>query len=181
MFKRVASSVIVAAALVGCGSAPSRAEPDAAGYPNMPAENVTGPFPVTKVSDGDTIWVNDHGEPVKVRLIGIDTPELHDPRKPVECFAQEASNRAEAVLGGQTVYLETDPSQDSVDKYGRALAYVWTTSGQLFNLDMLADGFANEYTYDLPYRYQARFRKAEADARSNARGLWAPTSCSGQR
>lgn len=147
----------------------------------MPAENVTGPFPVTKVSDGDTIWVNDHGEPVKVRLIGIDTPELHDPRKPVECFAQEASNRAEAVLGGQSVYLETDPSQDSVDQYGRALAYVWTTSGQLFNLDMIVDGFANEYTYDLPYRYQARFREAEAEARSSERGLWAPTSCSGDR
>ena len=53
------------------------------------------------------------------------------------------------------MYLETDPSQDTIDKYGRTLAYVWTASGRLFNLDMIADGYAFEYTYDLPYRYQA--------------------------
>ena len=60
------------------------------------------------------------------------------------------------------MYLETDPSQDTVDKYGRTLAYVWTASGRLFNLDMIADGYAYEYTYDLPYRYQADFKAAEA-------------------
>ena len=64
------------------------------------------------------------------------------------------------------MYLETDPSQDTIDKYGRTLAYVWTTSGRLFNLDMIADGYAFEYTYDLPYRYQADFKAAEADART---------------
>jgi len=41
--------------------------------------------------------------------------------------------------GGQSVYLETVPSQDSVDRFGRTLAYVWTASGRLFNLDMIAD------------------------------------------
>jgi micrococcal nuclease len=143
----------------------------------MPAENVTGPFPVTKVVDGDTIWVDNKGDREKVRLVGMDTPELHDPRKPVECFAQEASDRAEAILDGQVVYLESDPSQDSVDRFGRTLAYVWTDSGRLFNYDMIYDGFAFEYTYDLPYRYQAQFRAAEADARTNERGLWAPTAC----
>ena len=40
-------------------------------------------------------------------------------------------------------------------RYGRTLSYVWTESGRLFNLDMIADGYAHEYTYDLPYRYQA--------------------------
>ena len=69
------------------------------------------------------------------------------------------------------MYLETDPSQDSIDKYGRTLAYVWTTSGRLFNLDMIADGFAHEYTYDLPYRYQADFKAAERDDRAQDRGL----------
>ena len=144
-------------------------------YPAMPP-GVQGPFTVTKVVDGDTIWV-DNGGRMKIRTIGLDTPETVDPRKPVQCFALEASAQAKAILGGQSVYLETDPSQDSVDRYGRTLAYIWTTSGRLFNLDMIADGYAFEYTYDLPYRYQADFKAAEADASANDRGLWSPNTC----
>ncbi len=93
-------------------------------------------------------------------MIGLDTPEMVDPRKPVQCFGREASAQAKTILGGQSVYLETDPSQDTIDKYGRTLAYVWTASGRLFNLDMITDGYAHEYTYDLPYRYQADFKAA---------------------
>jgi micrococcal nuclease len=133
-------------------------------YPAMPP-GVQGPFTVIKVVDEDTIWV-DNGGPMKIRMIGVDTPESVDPRKPVQCFALEASAQAKTILGGQSVYLETDPSQDTYDKYGRTLAYVWTTSGRLFNLDMITDGFAYEYTYDLPYHYQADFKAAQNDARA---------------
>ena len=59
----------------------------------------------------------------------------------------------------------------------RTLAYVWTTTGRLFNLDMISDGFAHEYTYDTPYRYQALFRAAEAEARAQDRGLWNTSTC----
>ena len=93
------------------------------------------------------------------------------------CFAQAASDRAQSVLGGRSVYLETDPSQDTVDRFGRTLAYVWIESGRLFNLDMIADGYAFEYTYDLPYRYQQDFKAAENDARAQERGLWSPNAC----
>ena len=55
--------------------------------------------------------------------------------------------------------------------------YVWTASGRLFNLDMIADGYAFEYTYDLPYRYRADFKTAEGDARTQSRGLWSPDAC----
>ena len=133
-------------------------------YPTMPP-GVQGPFTVTKVVDGDTIWVRQRRR-MKIRMIGLDTPETVDPRKPVQCFGREASAQAKTILGGQSVYLETDPSQDTIDKYGRTLAYVWTASGRLFNLDMIADGYAFEYTYDLPYRYQADFKTAEGDART---------------
>ena len=115
-------------------------------YPAMP-QGVQGPFTVTKVVDGDTIWVDNNGKREKIRMIGMDTPETVDPRKPVQCFGLEASAQAKTILSGQSVYLESDPSQDTVDKYGRTLAYVWTTSGRLFNLDMIADGYAHEYTY----------------------------------
>ncbi|SRR5258705_6807914 len=145
-------------------------------YPTMPP-GVQGPFAVTKVVDGDTIWVDNNGKRQKIRMIGLDTPESVDPRKPVQCFALEASAQAKTILGGQSVYLETDPSQNSVDRYGRTLAYVWTASGRLFNLDMITDGFAVEYTYDLPHRYPQDFKATENDARTQERGLWSPGAC----
>jgi micrococcal nuclease len=123
------------------------------------------------------IHVSANGQKLKIRMIGLDTPETVDPRKPVQCFSREASARAKTILGGQSVYLETDSSQDSVDRFGRTLAYVWTESGRLFNLDMITDGYAFEYTYDLPYRYQADFKAAQNDARAQERGLWSPSTC----
>ncbi len=135
---------------------------------------------VARVVDGDTVDVSLDGQTVRVRLIGIDTPETVDPRKPVECFGREASAKAHELLDGQTVFLEDDPSQDSVDRYGRALRYVWMADGRLFNLEMVAQGYAFEYTYNLPYKYQASFKQAERDAREQGRGLWAPSACNGE-
>lgn len=162
--------VVLSSCIGGSGKA------SASDYPVMP-QGVQGPFTVTKVVDGDTIHVEANGQRLKIRMIGLDTPETVDPRKPVQCFGREASAEAKTILGGQQVYLETDPSQDTVDKYGRTLAYVWTASGRLFNLDMIADGYAFEYTYHLPYRYQADFTAAENDARTHERGLWSPDAC----
>ena len=166
-------SLIVAVAVILMGmvlAVPAQA------YPTMPQE-VQGPFTVTKVVDGDTIWVDNNGQRLKIRMIGLDTPETVDPRKPVQCFGREASAQAKAILSGQLVYLEIDPSQDTIDRHGRTLGYLWTSSGRLFNLDMIADGYAYEYTYDLPYRYQADFKAAEADASANDHGLWSPNTC----
>ena len=110
-------------------------------------------------------------------MTGLDTLELVETRKPVQCFGRAASAQAKTILGGQQVYLETDPSQDVVEKYDRTLAYVWVDGRDLFNLDMIANGYAHEYTYDLPYRYQDIFKAAERDARANNRGLWSPSAC----
>lgn len=144
----------------------------------MPAAGeVTGPFQVIKVVDGDTIWVDRSGQRVKVRLTGLNTPETKDPRVGVQCFGKEASQRATQLLDRQSVYLEHDTTQDNTDRYGRELAYVWTTTGVLVNLAMIRDGFGHEYTYDVPYRYQQQFRSAEAEARTNGRGLWSPAAC----
>lgn len=170
MIKRLL--VVLLAAVAVLLAAPAHADV----YPDMPP-GVQGPFPVTKVVDGDTIWVDDGDTRVKVREIGLDTPEVVDPRKPVQCFGRDASARAHAVLDGKSVYLETDPSQDRVDKYGRTLAYVWVDGRDLFNVDMIANGYAHEYTYDLPYKYQAEFKAAERDARAQGRGLWSPGAC----
>ncbi len=171
--------VVALVGLSGCEGgeqAPSPRKVDATSSPaNAPRE---GPFRVVDVVDGDTIKVDRSGRTVKVRLIGIDTPETSDPRKPVQCFGREASARAKELMAGGEVFLESDPSQGGVDAYGRTLAYVYAGDLQV-NRALIEQGFAHEYTYDAPYRYQSEFRAAEAGARSGDRGLWSPGTCDG--
>lgn len=134
---------------------------------------------VVSVTDGDTIKVDLNGKTETIRLIGIDTPETKDPRKTVQCFGQEASAKMTGLVSGQSVSLEADPTQEESDKYGRLLRYVFLSDGTNVNLLMIKEGYAHEYTYDLPYKYQKEFRQAETDARTKNLGLWSPTSCNG--
>ncbi|MEI6729230.1 MAG: thermonuclease family protein [bacterium] len=131
-------------------------------------------FTVTQVVDGDTIKVSDLGT---LRLIGIDTPETKDPRKVVQCFGVEASNRAKELLTGKNVYLVFDPA-NRIDKYGRTLAYVFREDGYFFNAEMIKDGYANSYT-KYPHPRLEDFNNFQKEARENQRGLWSPSTCSG--
>lgn len=152
--------------------------PPAAGEPSMP-DGVDGPYRLDRVVDGDTLrFLDDAGRSVSVRLIGIDTPETKDPRKPVQCFGEQASAQATA-WATPTVWLETDPTQGATDRYDRRLAYVWTADRRMLNWRLVQGGFAHEYTYDLPYRYQSEFRAAQRSAREAQRGLWSPSTCGG--
>jgi len=141
----------------------------------QPSSNL---FSVIRVVDGDTIKVNINGTTETLRLIGINTPETVDPRKPVECFGIEASNKAKSLLIGKKVRLESDPTQGERGIYGRLLSYVWLEDGTFFNKKMISDGYAYEYTYNTPYKYQTEFKQAEKEARENKRGLWANNACS---
>ncbi|MDZ4227381.1 MAG: thermonuclease family protein, partial [Patescibacteria group bacterium] len=105
-------------------------------------------YRVEKVVDGDTIDILMNGESVRLRLVGMDTPEVVDPRKVVQCFGKEASAEGHRLLDGQWVRLEYDAVSGTYDKYGRTLAYVFRASDGLFyNEYMIARGFAHEYTY----------------------------------
>lgn len=136
-------------------------------------------YSVVSVVDGDTIKINLNGTTETLRLIGIDTPETVDPRKPVQCFGKEASNKAKELLSGQKVRIEKDSTQGDRDKYGRLLVYVWREDGLFFNEYMVKQGYAHEYTYDTPYKYQAQFKSDEIYARTNQLGLWSPDTCNG--
>lgn len=136
-------------------------------------------YEVLKVTDGDTLHVNVDGIDEKVRLIGINTPETVDPRTTVQCFGKEASERMKELAEGKIVRLEYDDSQSMRDAYGRLLAYVYLEDEQMLNRKMIADGYAYEYTYMKPYRYQKEFRELQTLARTSERGLWNPESCNG--
>ena len=139
---------------------------------------------VVKVVDGDTLDVALNGRVERVRLIGVNAPESVDPRRPVQCFGREAAARARELLEGKLVQLEADPSQGDRDQFGRLLRYVWLPSPEgpprLVNQVLIAEGYAHEYTYNLPYRYQEAFRQAQREARAQQRGLWSPATCNGR-
>jgi micrococcal nuclease len=135
---------------------------------------------VVRVVDGDTVDVRlADGKTERLRLIGIDTPETIDPRKPVQCVGKEASDRAHALLDSQQVSFIGDPSQDSRDRYGRLLAYIWLADGSQFNYRMVSEGYALEYTYQIPYYYQADFKAGQQAAQTKQLGLWSPSTCNG--
>ena len=138
-------------------------------------------YEVTKVTDGDTLHVMIDGTDETVRLIGINTPETVDPRRAVECYGKEASARMKEIASGKIVRLEYDDSQSLRDAYGRLLAYIYLEDGQMINRKMVAEGYAYEYTYLTPYRYQSEFRQLQKLAQGSGRGLWSKDTCSGSK
>jgi micrococcal nuclease len=122
-------------------------------------------YTVTNIIDGDTIKILYEENIEKVRLIGIDTPEE------ANCFFEESTERLRSLLEDKKIRIEFDPSQDQRDKYDRLLLYIWLDD-TFINQAMISDGYAHEYTYNLPYKYQDDFKQAENSAREAKRGLW---------
>ena len=146
-------------------------------FESQPKSTQNNLYKVVKVIDGDTITVEINGKKETVRLIGINTPETVDPRKPVECFGIEASNKAKEILTGKSVRLEADSIVGERGKYGRLLRYIFLENGTNFNKMMISEGYAYEYTYNPSYKYQDEFKQAEKEAREAKRGLWADDVC----
>lgn len=136
----------------------------------------SGPFSaeptVVDVVDGDTIDVRIGHHTQRIRLLGIDTPETKDPRKPVQCFGHEASDHTASLLpAGTVVRLERD--HELHDAYDRTLAYVWRASDGLFvNLDLAMGGYADVLSITPNTAHADELRAAVAAARQEPRGLW---------
>ena len=121
---------------------------------------------VIKVVDGDTIELTGG---VKVRYIGMDTPETVDPRRPVGCFGHEASDKNKELVLGREVRLEKDVSE--TDKYGRLLRYVYV-GDTMINNELVREGYARVLTYPPDVKYQEMFLDSQKYARENNLGLW---------
>ncbi len=121
---------------------------------------------VSRVIDGDTIELIDGR---RVRYIGIDTPEMADPRKNVGCFVKEAAEENKRLVEGKTVRLEKDISE--MDKYGRLLWYVYIDD-VFINDYLLRQGFARIDTIPPDVAHREQFLEAEREARGQGRGLW---------
>jgi len=139
---------------------------------------------VSHVSDGDTL-VLENGE--KVRLLGVDTPELssdarnhdsarrnHLDKKTVEDFAKRAKSFTESLVDGRPVRLEYDWQR--TDKYGRTLAYVYREEdGLLVNSEIIRQGYGFPIVYFV-FDRKEEFRKIGDEARRERRGMWASSN-----
>jgi endonuclease YncB( thermonuclease family) len=122
---------------------------------------------VTEVVDGDTLRVRlASGKSERVRLIGIDAAERG------ACFAAAATEQARRLALSKPVVLRGDRTQDTRDRYGRLLAYVWIPGGRDLGYQLLAGGFAKVYVYRDPFARLAAYRTAESRARSARTGSW---------
>lgn len=134
--------------------------------PTLITDPNVGYTKVTVVIDGDTIEI-ESGR--RVRLIGVDTPETVDPNRPVGCYGKEASNFTKSQLEGKQIKLEKDVSE--TDKYSRLLRYVWLGEN-LFNEQLVKEGYAQVSTYPPDVKYQDKFLTAQTEARNANKGLW---------
>ena len=133
-------------------------------------QNQPGLFKVTEFVDGDTIAVDMNGTKEKVRFIGVDTPETHDPRKAVQCFGQAAADFTKKTIGSNRVRLEADPQNTNRDRYNRLLRYVYLPDGTLVNAEIIKQGYGFAYTF-FPFSKLDEFRSYEKTARENNKGL----------
>ena len=163
----IAAVVLVVALAAGCGRGGPALPTASAADGSLPAGvDVT----VARVVDGDTIEVAG-GE--RVRLIGVDTPETKDPKRPVGCFGKEASAFTASLLpAGTHVRLVGDAEQR--DRYGRLLAYVYRrTDGLFVNAELLRRGFGQLLTIPPNVAHTDEFAAIARQAREGGQGLWA--------
>lgn len=123
---------------------------------------------VERAVDGDTV-VLVGGE--RVRYVGMDTPELHHPRKPVQPYAREAWMFNRDLVDGRRVRLEFDV--EPKDRYGRTLAYVFLEDGTFVNAELVRQGYARILTIPPNVKYQDQFLALQREAQAARRGLWA--------
>lgn len=148
-----------------------------AGSPSFAADSARyqgQKFPVVRVVDGDTLHLaapDQGGATTKVRLLGVDTPEMGSNRSPRMYFAEEATAFAQRLALDQTVAVYLDERAGSRDRYGRLLAYLELPDGKFLNEELLSEGYAYA---DRRFRhsYYQKYLQLEASARSAGQGLW---------
>ena len=135
---------------------------------------------VTRAVDGDTLLL-ESGE--RVRLIGIDTPEMHESQKlykdsqrakqdiaTIKALGRRAYEFTRNLVENKRVRLEFDVEKK--DQYGRMLAYVYLKDGAFLNAKIIEEGYASLMTYPPNVKYVETFQKLYREARENQRGLW---------
>lgn len=145
----------------------------------MPADAFTAT--VVRVVDGDSLLavVAGTSKRVRVRLIGVDTPETVKPNAPVACYGEQASALTGGLLAGAPRVRAAYEPGGRLDRFGRELWDVWLPDGRFLQAVLVAAGTAREYPYRPQVRYAGLLRRLAEGARAAHRGLWGPP-CNGR-
>ena len=122
---------------------------------------------VSHIYDGDT-FRTDKGE--KVRLLGINTPEMPYNDQPGQILAEQAKQRLTELISGKLVRLSMDAEKR--DSYGRTLAQIYLRNGTWINAQMVGEGLAFVYTFAPDFRWVSELQQAERVARDKQLGIW---------
>jgi len=135
----------------------------------FPCISYAGQFTVTRVYDGDTVKAIGHDIEIKVRLVGIDTPETSK-KKNEE--GQPYSDKATKHLAGLVLNKTVDVKGYGTDRYGRILGVI-TVDGINVNLEMVKVGLAEVYRGRPPKNFDVTpYQEAQGDAQEALRGTW---------
>ncbi|MFA4982377.1 MAG: thermonuclease family protein [Candidatus Omnitrophota bacterium] len=135
---------------------------------------------VSQVVDGDTLKLSG-GD--RVRLIGVDTPEVHysakllsDAKKSsrniksIQESGRKASSFTKGLCGGKKIRLEFDVEKE--DRYGRLLAYVYLEDGTFVNARIIEEGYAQVMTIPPNVKHAEYFLRLQKESREKRKGLW---------
>ncbi|HUT34449.1 MAG TPA: thermonuclease family protein [Planctomycetota bacterium] len=160
----------------------------------QPPQGVPTEAVIAGIADGDTVHIRANGVKHTLRLIGVDTPEVHESdklerdvqrtgqdKRTIQALGKRASDFTRRLCEGKTCRLEYDPANTSGghrDKYGRLLVYLFVpdASGRevLVNAEILRNGYGAAMTaYPFDDGRKAEFRRLEREARGARKGLWA--------
>jgi micrococcal nuclease len=164
----VGGAALIALVVADQGADPASPPPAASGgtavvTPAVPTG--AGEAVVDYVHDGDTLFLTDGR---KVRLLGIDTPEIGDN---LECLGNEATAALRAKLPEGT-HVRTVADVQPLDQYGRTLLFLFTDDGRLVNLDLISEGYAEAVVLEPNVLWSAEVEAAEDAAQAAALGIW---------
>jgi len=159
--------------LAACGgSAPSGPPPVASDAPVVAVPSGSFTAVVQRVVDGDTFLarVGGAGPAVRVRLLGVDTPETVKPNTPVACFGHAASALTTRLITGVRVTAAFE--SEHTDAYQRQLWDVWLPDGRFLAGLLAASGTSRILPYRPNIEHASELAAAESLARRERRGLW---------
>lgn len=130
-------------------------------------------YKITEIHDGDTVTIVKDSffgilvKTEKVRLIGIDAPEIAQ-----EPWGRRAKNHLRKLIRESDWQVKIELDVQERDKYGRVLAYLWDKNGNMINYLMIRNGYAMVYTIPPNVKYAELFLQAQSLARDEKKGIW---------
>lgn len=173
-------ALVAAIALAGCATGPTASSGRSGTPTSFEGSGPDGPRApsgafrarVARVVDGDTfVATNGGGGQVRVRLIGVNAPEIAHDGAPAECFGPEATEFLRRLIEGTTITAAYE-SGGQRDKYGRDLWDVWSADGRFVQRELVATGAARARGYRPQLQFADYLSGVEAAARSSNVGLW---------